>query len=107
MVEDPADYVWSSYQINALGRASELCTPHPEYLSLGREKASRLKRYRSLFKANVEDELLSEIRSGINKGLALGNDRFKDEIEQLTGRRVSPNNAGRPVGWRKAKSKRA
>ena len=107
MVDDPAEYAWSSYPINALGRASELCTPHPEYLRLGRAKARRLERYRSLFKANVEGELLSEIRSGINKSMALGNDRFKDEIEQLTGRRVKPRSAGRPVGWRKAKNKGA
>lgn len=38
MVDDPADYVWSSYQINALGKESELCTPHPEYLRMGRPK---------------------------------------------------------------------
>ncbi len=38
MVEDPSEYVWSSYQINALGKESDLCTPHPEYLRLGRAK---------------------------------------------------------------------
>ena len=34
MVEDPGEYVWSSYQINALGKESDLCTPHSEYLRL-------------------------------------------------------------------------
>jgi putative transposase len=34
MIEDPADYHWSSYQINGLGKESELCTPHPIYLAL-------------------------------------------------------------------------
>ncbi len=38
MVEDPSEYVSSSYQINALGKESDLCTPHPEYLRLGRAK---------------------------------------------------------------------
>ena len=28
MVKDPADYSFSSYQINALGKQSNLCTPH-------------------------------------------------------------------------------
>ena len=36
MVEQPSDYVWSSYPTNALGKASEICTPHPLYLALGR-----------------------------------------------------------------------
>jgi putative transposase len=35
--------------------------------------------------------------------LALGNDRFKEEIEALTGRRVKEKKRGRPVGWRKEK----
>jgi len=35
MVEDPAEYRWSSYQTNGLGLVSSLCTPHPEYLALG------------------------------------------------------------------------
>ncbi|SMN15328.1 Transposase and inactivated derivatives [uncultured Candidatus Thioglobus sp.] len=35
MVSDPVNYSFSSYQINALGKASNLCLPHEEYLSLG------------------------------------------------------------------------
>ena len=34
MIEDPADYHWSSYQVNGLGKESELCTPHPIYIAL-------------------------------------------------------------------------
>jgi putative transposase len=50
---------------------------------------------------HVEDKLLDEIRKNVNRGMVLGRDRFKEEIEQLTGRRMKPNKAGRPVGWRK------
>ncbi len=103
MVEDPSEYVWSSYPINALGKSSALCTPHPEYLRLGATKERRLKAYRALFSYHVEGDLLEEIRSSVNKGMALGHDRFKDEIEKLTGRRVKPKKAGRPLGWRKKK----
>ncbi|MEE9337414.1 MAG: hypothetical protein V3U87_04980 [Methylococcaceae bacterium] len=45
--------------------------------------------------------LLDEIRKNVNRGMALGRDRFKEEIEQLMGRRMKPNKAGRPIGWRK------
>ena len=101
MVEDPSDYVWSSYQINALGKTSDLCTPHPEYLRLGATNDERMKNYRALFSDPVEGDLLKEIRSSVNQGMAIGHDRFKDKIEVLTGRRLKPKKAGRPVGWRK------
>ena len=107
MVEDPSEYVWSSYQINALGKESELCTPHPEYLRLGGTKSERMKNYRALFVHHVESDLLNEIRSSTNKGLAISGDCFKDEIEVLTGRRLKAKiiyrvkKVGRPIGWRK------
>ncbi len=101
MVKDPSEYLWSSYQINVLGKLSELCTPHAEYLKLGQSEAERIENYRTLFAHHVEDKLLDEIRKNINRGMVLGRDRFKEEIEQLTGRRMKPNKAGRPVGWRK------
>ena len=103
MVDDPGEYGWSSYQINALGKESDLCTPHPHYMRLGKRKETRLRNCRGLFEAHVEKDLLTEIRAGVNKGMALGNDRFKDEVENLTGRRLRPKKVGRPVGWRKEK----
>ena len=33
--------------------------------------------------------------------LALGNERFEEEVESLTGRRMTAKKRGRPVGWRK------
>jgi putative transposase len=101
MVVDPAEYRWSSYQVNALGKASDLCTSHREYLSLGRDPLERQKHYRALFLHHVEGELLQEIRQNTNKGMAVGSDRFKEEIEALTGRRMQSKKRGRPVGWRK------
>lgn len=98
MVEQPSDYTWSSYAINALGKTSELCTPHPLYLALGKEAKERQANYRELFKRHVEGKLLEEIRQTVNKGVALGNDRFKAEVERLTDRRVTPQKMGRPVG---------
>ena len=53
MVEEPSDYSWSSYAINALGVESDLQTPHLEYLALGKTKAERLSNYRELFKAQT------------------------------------------------------
>jgi len=79
-----------------LGVKSDLQTPHPEYLGLGRTLRYRLNNYRELFKAQIETELLTEIRENINKGLALGNEQFTTQIENLTKRRVTARKAGRP-----------
>ena len=103
MVEQPSVYTWSSYAVNALGKTSELCTPHPLYLALGNEAKERQANYRELFKHPVDGKLLEEIRQTANKGMALGNDRFKVEVERLTGQRVTPQKMGRPVGCRKDK----
>lgn len=41
MVDDPADYSWSSYQSNALGQSISLLTPHRLYLGLGQTDIER------------------------------------------------------------------
>ncbi|HKJ95650.1 MAG TPA: transposase [Gammaproteobacteria bacterium] len=93
MVADPAEYHWSSYQANGLGVSSSLCTPHPEYRALG-DSSLRLPNYRGLFSAHVEKELANEIRQVTDRGPALGNSRFIDEMERLTGRRFPPGRRG-------------
>lgn len=93
IVESPADYYWSSYQANGLGKKAEMCTPHPLYLSLGRNTHIRLRAYRALFKSHIDDDI-TLIREATNKGLAIGNDRFKQEIERLSGRRVTEKKRG-------------
>jgi putative transposase len=62
MMDDPSEYAWSSYQINALGKISDLCTPHPEYLRLGETQNERMENYRALFSCHVEGDLLEDIR---------------------------------------------
>jgi len=87
MVTDPAEYVWSSYQCHALGKSIKMSTPHEEYLGLGDTCLSRQSAYRALFMHHVDGDLISDIRLAVNKGLALGGERFKDEIELLYSRR--------------------
>ncbi|MES9857003.1 MAG: transposase [Sedimenticola sp.] len=89
MVESPVDYEWSSYQANSMAKPSRLWTPHPIWLSLGKDNHQRAKRYRELFAGHVAPDVLYKLRDSVNKGMALGNDRFKSDIEALTGRRVS------------------
>ena len=89
MVESPGDYRWSSYRCNGLAQPSSLWTPHPVYQALGATHEQRAERYRAVFRGHIEETLLTEIRRSVNQGMVLGNDRFKAEVEQLSGRRTT------------------
>jgi putative transposase len=71
MVNDPADYQWSSHGCNALGMKSKLITPHPLYLALGSTERERLENYRSLFHDPADDDRFNEIRTAMSSGMAL------------------------------------
>ena len=44
----------------------------------------------------ISEDVLADIRSTIKNGMALGNDRFKQEIETLTGRLQHKEQRGQP-----------
>nr|WP_320165680.1 hypothetical protein [uncultured Methylophaga sp.] len=90
LAEHPADYPWSSYGYNALGKDNALLTPHKEYLKLGDTTEYRQQAYRALFDNHLSDETMAEIREATNKSWVLGNRYFKDKIEQQLNRRASP-----------------
>jgi putative transposase len=85
MVADPADYTWSSYRAHAFGQAVRLWQPHAEYLALGKTPAARMTGYRRFFETELSVKAVTDIRDALNTGLALGNDRFRAEVEKLTG----------------------
>ncbi len=85
MVAMPGHYRWSSYHAHARGRGSQLWTPHPQYLQLGANKVQRTRAYRELFNGVLTSEQVDRIRNSLEKGHALGNDRFRAEMERLTG----------------------
>jgi putative transposase len=63
----------------------QMWSPHEEYLALGDSEKRRLKAYQQLFVNKAGSEFITEIRHALNTGLALGNDRFRAEVEKLTG----------------------
>ena len=94
MVIDPADYPWSSYHYNPLGQSSDLVVPHPEYQHLGKSNEARQSTYRELFKQQLSENSITEIREATNKAWVLGNDRFKQRIQVQLGKRVGPKAIG-------------
>lgn len=98
MVSDPAQYRWSSYRHNGLGQADERLTAHPLYQSLGHEAGVRLGRYRALFRAELDDEAIGDIRLALAQSQPLGDDRFAEHICAKVGVRQARAKRGRPPG---------
>lgn len=98
MVADPGQYRWSSYRRHALGLPDKLVTPHSLYLALGQDDASRQAAYRALFRSQLDEAALADIRHAIAQNQPLGNDRFKEAVCAATGVRRTQARRGRPVG---------
>ena len=91
---DPSDYPWSSYRHNVLGEANDMVVLHPEYQRLGESNEARQAAYRELFRYQLSENNITEIREATNKAWVLGNDRFKQRIQEQLGRRVEPKARG-------------
>ncbi len=96
MVETPEQYRWSSYRSNALGEAVSVLRAHDLYLALGQGESERQLAYRELFRGYLEREDLAGIRACLQTGTPLGNDRFREEIEQALKVKVGHSCRGRP-----------
>jgi len=98
MVSNPSQYRWSSYRYNAQGQDNLLITPHELYQRLGRTLKERCEAYKALFRAHVDEEDLKDIRSALQTGTPLGNDYFKEKIEEKLKMKVGQSRRGRPDG---------
>ena len=96
MVKHPCDYPWSSYAANAEGKINKLVKPHEVYRKMGVNEEERQSTYRRLFQSAIGKADLNALREATNKGWVLGGDRFREEIERLSGRRSVVKPRGRP-----------
>jgi putative transposase len=95
MVNDPGEYRWSSYRWHGLGQANGLITDHALYVGLGMAGDERRTAYRALFCAHLDAEALDEIRTSAIRGLPLGSERFREQVEAALGRRIGMKRRGR------------
>jgi putative transposase len=96
MVKSPGEYPWSSYAANAKGNVNKLIKPHEIYKNLGSDTKKRQSAYCELFQYDIDNVDLVALRESTNKAWVLGNDRFRAEIERLSGRRSAVKPRGRP-----------
>lgn len=97
MVAKPDLYGWSSYRANACGESNRLLTSHGIYLGLGTSATDRQAAYRGLFHSQLSTEAAQQIRNCLDYNRPLGNDRFRQEIEQVLGRKIGMQRRGRPA----------
>ncbi|WP_101926536.1 MULTISPECIES: transposase [Luteimonas] len=96
MCRVPGDYAWSSYHANALGRHEPRLRPHAAWTALGTTDATRQQSYRELVAAGIPDDLRDALALHTRQQKPWGSDRFRKEIEVLTGRALEVRPAGRP-----------
>ncbi|MFZ6708172.1 transposase [Undibacterium sp. TC9W] len=97
MVDDPAMYQWSSYRHHALGKTEQRLCQHPQYLALGLDAETRMQAYRDLFRYELDEAAIADLRVALVQGQAFGNEKFKDAMSAASGVRRTQPKRGRPV----------
>jgi putative transposase len=96
MVQQPADFKWSSHR-HCIGQASDkLVTPHALFWSLGNTPFAREAAYAELVQTGLAQADKVQLTRSALSGWALGSADFVSELEQSTTRRLAPRKAGRP-----------
>jgi putative transposase len=96
MVESPSHYRWSSFCHNAGIRDLKLIEYHAVYESLGVDKMSRAKAYKELFSGHLDKASMKKIADAWLTGTPLGNDYFRQMIEEALARKIGQDRRGRP-----------
>lgn len=95
MVNRPEEYRWSSYGAHAWGDKAWL-TPHAEYIGLSENFADRRHAYRELFRCQLSEADLHQIRKAAHYCQPIGDDRFREMIEKQYGIKLGQSKRGRP-----------
>lgn len=95
MVRRPEEYCWSSYAGNAWGDAHWI-SPHMEYRRLGVNQVERRHAYRELFRHQLNSEDLHLFKQAVQYSQPVGDDIFRQQIEQRYGIELGRMERGRP-----------
>ncbi|MEW5786661.1 MAG: transposase [Pseudomonadota bacterium] len=97
MVADPCQYRWSSYRHNGLGQHDERLTPHDVFIALGLSDQERQSAYRAMFRTELDEAAISDIRLALAQSQPLGSNRFSEKLCDAVGVRRCNARCGRPV----------
>ncbi len=95
-VSAPEWYPWSSYTERLTAGAGSTLDPDPDYLNLADNDEERRNLYDSYVHHNPDDRETVLIHDAVERNQLTGDPDFTDEVEALTGHRVSNRGRGRP-----------
>lgn len=96
MVEEPSEYRWSSYNRTAKGSKDAVVDLSRSYRSLGKTARTRQEVWREYVYGTLPAYELELIRTAIQRGQVTGSDKFRREISDKLGIRLSNKGPGRP-----------
>jgi len=97
MIGRAQDYPRSSYSLRLNETAESIWLGEsPGFKGLGLDYSARLARYSELIDQATPPSELQLIRGALQRGQLTGSPRFTEEIENITGMRVSQRSRGRP-----------
>ena len=96
IVDDPADYRWSSYPCHGLGQVDPVLSTFPEWDELGRTEAERRRRWRARVRARQSEAELMSVRSSLRSGRPLGDSEWTEQMAQRLKIDLVPHPRGRP-----------
>ncbi len=96
MVANPSGYRWSSYNCTAKGEKDPVVDLPLSYLSLGENDHERQEVWSEYVYDTIPDYELKLIRDALQRGQVTGGDRFRREVSDKLGIRLSNKGPGRP-----------
>ena len=97
LVSQAAEYLWSSCAHHIGDKPDSLISDHPLYWALGNTPFEREAAYKALIAQAIPAEAEGALSQAVQKGLVLGSEQFKINLEKRTSRRVRPGKRGRPM----------
>ena len=96
MVITPDQYRWSSYRYHAWGETNVLIKDHLLFYALDKNVQTRQKKYRELFRHQIPEVGIHQIRQSLAYNYPLGDDHFQKQVERALGRRIGFKERERP-----------
>lgn len=96
LVVTPAEWPWSSAPAHLGTCRDPLLTDHPMYWTIGNTPFDRERAHADLLSQGIDPVLAGAIEQALRRGLALGSERFLNELRHRTARRLEPARRGRP-----------
>lgn len=96
LVEDLADYPWSSFSAHAKRVENPLLDPFPEYEGLGRTPSERARRWAAKVVKPLPEAELTRVRESSRTGRPFGDPEWVASKAEALGIEMNPRPRGRP-----------